>query len=245
MIPVICLALAQTSDFFPVGEQRRFADTLYDQGQYAEALVEYRRWQFLTSSADTVVDHRIIHCLLRLERFADALKQARLLKIPSDRLYYSALVFYQRGDYDSVLACLADPVRLSDLEQRRIVGLSYAEQYNFVRAGEYLDLPTPRPGRRSPWLAGFLSVLPGAGHCYAGRIDDGIYSLLVVGTASLLAWYYHDRAEIAKFAGCLCAGIVFYGGSIYGGINAAQNYNQAENEAYLQRIREENPLSDP
>lgn len=245
MILIICLALAQTADFFPAEEQRRFADTLYLQGQYAEALAEYRRWQFMTSSADTVVEHRIIYCLLHLERFEDALKQARLLENPFDRSYYSGLVFYRRGDYDSVPACLAEPVRPSDLDRRRLLGLAYAEQYSFIRAGEYLDLPATRPAHRSPWLAGFLSVLPGAGHFYAGRIDDGIYSLLVVGTASLLTWYYHDREESAKFAVCLCAGIVFYGGSIYGGINAAQNFNLAENEAYLQRIKEENPLSGP
>ncbi len=244
MILWACLASLVLDDLLTTDNVRRFADTLYAQEQYQEALGEYRRGRFLATGPDSIVDIRIIRCLLYLERYPDALAEARLLPEAASRSFYEGLVFFHAGEYDSARSYLNNPDLKSVPASRRILGLSYAEEYDFVGAGQYFDLPVPGPGHRHPWLGGVMSLFPGAGHFYAGRIDDGIYSLLVVGTASLLAWYYHDREENTKFACALAAGIVFYGGSIYGGINAVQNYNLAENEEYLERIREENPITE-
>jgi len=238
------MATVQSGDLFSPDNIRFFADTLYVQEQYSEALGEYRRYRFCAVSPDSIVDIRIIRCLLYLERYPDALAEARRLPGTAARSYYAGLVFFYAGEYDSARSYLNHPDPASTPNGRRILGLSYAEEYDFIEAGQYFDLPVPGPKHRHPWLGGIMSLFPGGGHFYAGRIDDGIYSLLVVGTASCLAWYYHDRDEDAKFACCLAAGIVFYGGSIYGGINATQNYNLAENEEYLERIREENPITE-
>jgi hypothetical protein len=88
-------------------------------------------------------------------------------------------------------------------------------------------------------LGGLLSLFPGGGHFYAGRFGDGLYSFIVVGTAALLTYYYHNQDEDIKFGIALGVTILLYGGNIYGGVNAVRNYNYYENEKYLQQIIQE------
>ncbi len=62
--------------------------------------------------------------------------------------------------------------------------------------GEKTDLPLTTPPRRSAWLAAALSLLPGAGHLYIGKMRKGA-ALLVIDTGILLAIFFSKSLAIA------------------------------------------------
>ena len=91
---------------------------------------------------------------------------------------------------------------------------------------------TPRPPRRSPFLAAALSsAIPGAGKVYAGRPADGLYSLLVTGSSTWVAVSY-GRDEHWGRAGLFGAmGLFFYLGNIYGSAVEAQRCDRIRRES--------------
>lgn len=103
-------------------------------------------------------------------------------------------------------------------------------------------LPTAaslRPSRRSPAVAaGMSAVLPGAGHVYAGRWQEGIAALVTNALFISATWLAWDREEYAV-AGVLGAAEVFwYGGNVVGAANAARRYNEASAKRHWHGLEE-------
>ncbi len=237
----ILLFLITPPDIFTPENILKFAEHLYLEGDYQSALNEYRRYIFLSDSLKEDVHEKIIDCLINLKRFAEALKETEKLKDTTEMNYTKGLVYLLSGRYASAREFLMKVLSIAGFDTKRLVGLSYAYEYNFKEAGKYIDLPRPFPSYKSIALGGTLSLFPGGGNFYCGRIDDGIYSLLVVGTAGLVSYFYYHNKEDLKFKIALGTASLFYLGNIYGGINAVRNYNYYQNEKYLRRIIEENP----
>ena len=78
---------------------------------------------------------------------------------------------------------------------------------------------------KSPVLGGFLSIVPGIGHIYAGRPWDGLKSLLINATFFTLSVVSFTNDIDA--AGWVFAGVegVLYIANIYGGVNAVLQEN--------------------
>jgi tetratricopeptide (TPR) repeat protein len=235
---ILCL-LCQTELFEPakVGE---FADHLYKQQDYAAALNEYRRYLFLSGSANEKTRDRIIDCLIRLGRNEEAIVESEKIDDVNKRNFTKGMVYFSAGDFDSSRAYLQSVGVPYIADARRLIGLGYAYDHRFDKAGEYIELPARAPAHKSPVLGGLLSVVPGGGHIYAGRVGDGIYSFLIVGTAALLSYYYYDRNEDVKFGFTLGAAILLYAGNIYGGINAVRNHNEHIDEEFFRQILQDN-----
>ena len=90
---------------------------------------------------------------------------------------------------------------------------------------------------RNPWLAGFLStIIPGAGKMYADRFGDGLYSLIVIGTTSAVAFYSYQHDYQSRAWGFGAFAVALHVGNIYGSIVQAKLYNIEKQEALLQRI---------
>ena len=244
MIAIIFFIQTQTDslttavNMFEPANILKFADHMFEQKDYQTALGEYKRYMCLGDPQPEFIGERVIECLTNLKRFDEALDEAGHFKDSARQYYAKGMIYYLTGTYDSSRSYLAktDPPYAD--RARKLMGLGYAEEFNFQKASEYIDLPLPLPGHKSPVLGGFLSLVPGAGHFYSGRISDGIYSLVIVGTASALSCYYYNRDENIKFGFCLGAAILFYAGNIYGGINAARNYNFYQDLTYLEKIKE-------
>jgi putative membrane protein insertion efficiency factor len=92
--------------------------------------------------------------------------------------------------------------------------------------------------QKSQTAAGVLSaVVPGSGQCYAGNWGDGLMSFLWVG---LLGYGTYESAEHdieAVSVICGTIAIIFYSANIYGGINAADRYNERQSESFHKGIR--------
>jgi len=214
----------------------KFADYLYCQKDYNAAVNEYRRYLFLTDSVPEDIPEKIIDCLVKLKRFAEAINESARLKDITKRDYTKGFVYFLAERYDSsrnYLSRVGIPYKES---VKRLIGLGYSYEFRFAEAGKYIDLPRPPPSYKKPALGGLFSIFPGGGHFYCGRIGDGLFSFLVVSASAFLSYYYYDRDEDIKFGISLGAAILFYAGNIYGGINAVRNYNYYENEKYLREI---------
>jgi hypothetical protein len=214
----------------------KFAEHLYAQGDYAEALHEYRRYLFLDDSVEEGIHDRIIDCLTRLERYHEATNETEHITDINKRNYTKGLIYFAAGVPDSSRTYLSRVDVPYANDARRMIGLGYAYEFKFNEAALYIDLPKKNPSHKEPVLGALLALFPGGGHFYAGRYGDGVYSLLIVSTAALLSYYYHNRDEDVKFGFTLGAAILFYAGNIYGGINAVRNYNYNANNEYLQQI---------
>jgi TM2 domain-containing membrane protein YozV len=78
---------------------------------------------------------------------------------------------------------------------------------------------------RSPVLGGFLSLIPGLGHFYAGRAVDGFKSLLINGTfVSLTVFSFLEGYDGLGVAFGIVEGVL-YVTNIYGGVNAVMQEN--------------------
>ncbi|MCK4250649.1 hypothetical protein KAX97_04350 [candidate division WOR-3 bacterium] len=228
----------QTINIFSQENIIKFANHLYAQEDYAAALNEYRRYQFLTDSMHEDIPEIIIDCLVKLKRFDQAIKESTELKNNTKRDFIKGWIFFLAGKYDSSRIYLKRVGLPYKEDVEKIMGLGYAYEFRFHQAGEYIELPDKAPKYKKPVLGAIYALFPGGGHFYCGRIGDGIFSFLVISTSALLSHYYYNRKEDIKFSVSLGAAILFYAANIYGGINAVQNYNYYQDEHYLQRILE-------
>jgi tetratricopeptide (TPR) repeat protein len=91
--------------------------------------------------------------------------------------------------------------------------------------------------RKSPALAGTLSIIPGAGQLYCHRYEDALIALLVnVG----LFWSAYDAYDNEQYGlgGLLTfVGLGFYAGNIYGAITDAYKYNHLRMQEYKDRLK--------
>lgn len=78
---------------------------------------------------------------------------------------------------------------------------------------------------KSPVIAGGLSIVPGLGKMYAGRMKDGAFAF---GFISVLGYLTYESLTKKAYASGVVWGVVFssfYLGNIYGGIDSARNFN--------------------
>ncbi len=93
--------------------------------------------------------------------------------------------------------------------------------------------------RKSPALAGTLSILPGAGQLYCGRYEDALAALVVNGGLFLAAYESFDNDLNALGALLTIAGLGFYTANIYGAVTDAHKYNQARQQDFLGRVKQQ------
>lgn len=104
-----------------------------------------------------------------------------------------------------------------------------------ISAESSADIKNSSVQRKSVWLAAVLSVMPGGGQLYAGRYADAFNSLLIIGVSAGLA-VKGSNLNSGLTRASLFIGTSFYVGNLYGGINAALQYNKEKEEALIQRI---------
>jgi tetratricopeptide (TPR) repeat protein len=93
--------------------------------------------------------------------------------------------------------------------------------------------------RKSPALAGTLSILPGAGQLYCGRYEDALAALVVNSGLFLAAYESFDNDLDALGALLTIAGLGFYTANIYGAVTDAHKYNQARRQDFVGRLRQQ------
>jgi TolA-binding protein len=91
--------------------------------------------------------------------------------------------------------------------------------------------------QKNPRLAGFLSILPGAGFAYCGRYQDALVAFLLNAGLIFAAYESFDRGNEALGGVIAFVGTGFYAGNIYGAVSSAHKYNRASHQRFLEDLR--------
>jgi tetratricopeptide (TPR) repeat protein len=90
--------------------------------------------------------------------------------------------------------------------------------------------------RKNPRLAGFLSILPGAGQLYSGRYEDALVAFLVNGGLILATFQAFDQDLPALGALLAFVEAGFYSGNIYGAVSSAHKYNRSRQRRFADEL---------
>ena len=235
---LLWLGLVRAEEAFSPEGIYRFAQYLYDRGEYLRAAGEFQRYLFLARPGPVKKDSvllRIGLCYRKAGKFDRALRYFKQVggALKDEARYQAGLCYMYSGNYDTVAGWKETTPRTAELifaarllkgqwERARAV-LPRGERWEeLLRWG--CSLP-----RKSPVLAGLLSAtIPGAGKFYCDRPWDGLYSFLTVGAfvwQSYIGFKRDGRNSIRGWAFGIAGG-VFYLGNIYGSAAAARLYNR-------------------
>jgi tetratricopeptide (TPR) repeat protein len=90
---------------------------------------------------------------------------------------------------------------------------------------------------KNPRLAGFLSILPGAGFAYCERYQDALVAFLLNAGLIFAAYESFDSGNEALGGIIAFVGAGFYAGNIYGAVSSAHKYNRASHQHFLENLR--------
>jgi TolA-binding protein len=109
-------------------------------------------------------------------------------------------------------------------------------KYRLERLTAELDREKSIP-KKDPGLAGFLSVLPGAGYLYCERYQDALIAFLLNGGLILAAYESFDDNNNALGGVIAFVEFGFYAGNIYGGVTSAHKYNRKQTVQFIEKLK--------
>ncbi len=169
-----------------------------------------------------------------------------------------------QGDKDAGLSCLAGVAARSQAEGATPaadaaltrMGWVYADSGDWPRAKESFGrvsgqgraaggLDRVAEGlsradeipRKSPLLAGALSVVPGAGQLYVGRPRDALFAFLLNGALIWAAAESFRNGQDGLGAAVSIVGAGFYAGNIHGAVTSAEKYNRDAEKGFVRSLR--------
>jgi tetratricopeptide (TPR) repeat protein len=90
---------------------------------------------------------------------------------------------------------------------------------------------------KSPRVAGFLSIFPGAGFAYTERYRDALVAFLLNAGLIFAAYESFDSGNEALGGIIAFVGTGFYAGNIYGAVSSAHKYNRDSHQQFLENLR--------
>ncbi len=109
-------------------------------------------------------------------------------------------------------------------------------KYKLERLAAELDKEASIP-QKNPNLAGFLSILPGAGYFYCERYQDALIAFLLNGGLIYAAYESFDEGHNALGGVITFVGFGFYTGNIYGAITSAHKFNRKKNSQFIYKLK--------
>lgn len=258
-------AEAPTPEYFSLLNIYRFADYLFESGDYHRAVGEYQRCLFAFDTLPGNADSILFKIGLALRREGD---------------YGPALENFQRLLDDYAASPLAGPAHaqmlrcyfgqerfpalrdhaarcdFSDKLKRPLIAASYLGQKNWSGGLAALGEPEAadsfslrladlaREGLRLPrksglWAGLCSAVIPGAGKLYCRRPVEGLQSLV---TVALTGWQAYDgfhRDGTRSIKGWIFGvlGGVFYLGNVYGSAVAADIANEEQDGRLIEKVK--------
>ena len=246
----------QAEDYYSPENILKFAQHLYEEGEYIRAASEYQRYLFFSHKDEDSIIYQIGLCYKKGGEFSKACEwfERILKKYPESDLLSS--VYYQSAGSLLLMSKYEDSIskakegfgKVDEERLHYILGLNYLKQKRWddayllfssimqdknlkdssSRLEEYAKEGRNLP-HKSPLLAGILSfLLPGAGKIYCERSKDGLFSLFLIGTAAYSAYDSFKEDGRDSIRGWLWGswGGFLYAGNIYGSTVAAKIYNQ-------------------
>lgn len=250
----------------------RFAQYLYENGDYIRAAVEFERFLFLAPIITTDTIHYTIgKCYQSAGKFESALNYYQKIidnPAPSDlqdkTRFQIALMQFEKNDYSGSMNYIKqNRPRLKNqhtalqMEQLFGINLLYRRHWpvaiehfsNLVLQSQQLNSDSTTLAlknlalnglhltRKNALTAGIMSaILPGSGKIYAGKTNDALYSLVLIGLTGWQAYEGFQKNGIRSTRGWIYGtiGSIFYLGNIYGSTVAVKIYNdKIENDFFM------------
>jgi TM2 domain-containing membrane protein YozV len=228
---------ARSQDLFDRQHSVRYAEHLVESKQHDKGFNELERIRFAFGLNDTIAS------LILRNSFSsrNLIKGKQLLNRYSpadDKLKFGLTKLYILSG-DSITHLTVADVRATQLfsfynyfkvpgkdklEHATALNRSMMDHPSFILTRKMLD----NYHRKSPVVAGLLSIIPGMGKIYAGRKADGLISLAFISTTGFITYRMFSKGGITSSPGWIYGFLScgFYIGNIYGGQNAARQYNK-------------------
>jgi len=251
-----------SQDLLDYSNSLKYADYLFNTGQYDLAAIEFERVVYL-EPVDTLAKLRLIRSYRYMQDYSTVIKRIEgffpytkndfpeafaneyISSLLSKRNYQRANLFLEGNNtlnkeqitvYQLGTLMMEnqwdEAASLSDQKQALI---SKEESYPQMSAilSDALNIHY-----KSPALAASLSaIIPGSGKAYSGRWKDAIYSFLFISAGSYLT-YRAFSTKGMSVSGVLWGTVTigFYSADIYGSHKSARRYNDHLNESFTDRV---------
>ena len=110
------------------------------------------------------------------------------------------------------------------------------DKYKLERLDAELDKEKLVP-KKYPGLAGFFSIIPGAGFLYCERYQDALIAFLL-NVGLMYAAYESFDNDLNALGGVIAfVEIGFYTGNIYGSMTSAHKYNRVKTGQFIEKLK--------
>jgi TolA-binding protein len=202
-------------------------------GRFKEAIEPFSDIVETSTDQDLIArsHFRLSEILVRLEDYQTAVKVLNhLAETSNDRViidethYRAGWIYLQLNDMETARSHfqMVSPQN-QDLFRMRTMNKELSREKLFPR--------------KNPRLAGFLSILPGAGFAYCERYQDALVAFLLNAGLIFAAYESFDSGNEALGGVIAFAGAGFYAGNIYGAISSAHKYNRTSHQRFLEDLR--------
>jgi hypothetical protein len=115
-------------------------------------------------------------------------------------------------------------------------------KYQLKRLSKELDR-TKLIDRKSPKIAGLLSIMPGAGFLYCERYRDALIAFLLNAGLMYAAYESFDDDNYALGGVITFVEVGFYAGNFYGAITSAHKYNRTKTREFIEELRQNTTIN--
>ncbi len=141
-------AAEESIEYYSPENIRKFADFLYEQGDYLRAIGEYQRYLFYRPQESEAINYRIAVCYRFGGKSGQAIQSFETLLQRYPESQYTSRIYYQIGAtyflmdrFDQSARFLSDTLpRITDRQQHaeaeQLIGLSYLMRKRWSEAGE-------------------------------------------------------------------------------------------------------------
>ena len=173
---------------------------------------------------------------IMLKQFGNALaalesliKQSSDLDV-KDRAYYKQGWIYLETDEWEKAQASFDKISPKNRDTYRLKQLSQD-----ISKREFLKI-------KNPAAAGWLAVIPGAGHLYCDRYRDALIAFLLNGAMIYAAYEAFDQDNEGLGGLITFFEIGLYAGNIYSAVNSAHKYNRKQKNDFFQYLKDHSML---
>lgn len=117
------------------------------------------------------------------------------------------------------------------------ISLENQSKYRLKMISEELE-KEKQIARKNPRLAGFLSILPGAGQFYCERYQDALVAFFLNIGLIVAACESFDKEMYALGGVISFVELGFYAGNIHGAVSGAHKYNKVKETDFIEKLKQ-------
>lgn len=249
-----------SQDLFNLENSRKFANYLFDSGQFDLAADEFERVVFL-DNRDSVSVLKLLKSYHLQGNYKLGLKRANkllpdLLSINKSLAKEYIFLNFKISRFDESNNFIKENRNLSSDEKKEFLLSSHLLARDWISAERLLSdgfnpqntsftekadllLQKNQIQSKHAYLAASLSmIIPGSGKIYTGNWQDGLISFLFVATNAWQAYRGFNKDGINSTSGWIFGGLGlgFYIGNIYGSYRSAIKYNNNKKEKFHKHV---------